>query len=76
MDTSFEGILELCEKEEEDRLLYVAGYMAYAVIHKYKLCSTCKASIVDFDKVIPELVALKCHVQEGRNPLKVPQTYL
>lgn len=76
VDTSFEGILELCEEEEEDSLLYLAGYMAYAVIHKYKLCSTCKASPVDFDKAIPELVALKCYVNKGRNPLKVPQTCL
>lgn len=45
VDTSFEGISQLCE-EEEGSLLYFAGYMAYAVIHKYKLCSTCKASIV------------------------------
>ncbi|KAK8778793.1 hypothetical protein V5799_019866, partial [Amblyomma americanum] len=60
VDVSLGGVLELC-KEEEDSLAYFAGYVAYAVVHKYKLCQQCRASIIDRDKELPELVALKCY---------------
>lgn len=66
-----DDLFELCE-EEEDSLQYFAGYIAYALIHKHKLCRTCKSSLVDNNREVPELIALKCYVQHGRNPLKVP----
>lgn len=65
------GIFELCQ-EEQDILEYLSGYIAYAVIHKRKLCQTCYLSIVDGSREVPELLALKCYAQNGRNPLKVP----
>lgn len=70
-ETCDDGIVELCE-EEQDSLLYFAGYVAYAVTHKHKLCNVCRGSLVDRTKEVPELIALKCYVQHGHNPLKVP----
>ncbi|XP_037572111.2 transposable element P transposase [Dermacentor silvarum] len=66
-----DGIFELCQ-EEQDSLEYFSGYIAYAVIHKHKLCQTCHLSIVDRSREVPELLALKCYARNGRNPLKVP----
>lgn len=74
-DTSFQSNSELCE-EEEDSFLYFSEYIAYAVIHKYKLCYICKRSMIDSNKAIAELVALKCYIKEGRNPLKVSSDLL
>lgn len=53
-----DGIFELCQ-EEQDILEYFSGYIAYAVIHKRKLCQTCYLSIVDGSREVPELLALK-----------------
>uniref|UniRef100_A0A224YVC6 p-32 hm n=1 Tax=Rhipicephalus zambeziensis TaxID=60191 RepID=A0A224YVC6_9ACAR len=75
IETSFEGVFELCQ-EEEDSLEYFAGYVAYALTHKYTLCSLCRSSIIDDTRRVPELVALKCYVRQGRNPLKVPSDNL
>nr|XP_054926307.1 uncharacterized protein LOC129384716 [Dermacentor andersoni] len=75
VETSFEGVIELCQ-EEEDSLEYFAGYVAYALKHKYTLCRLCHSSIIDDNKQVPELVALKSYVTQGRNPLKVPSDSL
>lgn len=66
-----DGIFELCQ-EEQDSLEYFSGYVAYAVIHKHKLCRTCHLSVIDSSREVPELLALKCYAQHGRNPLRVP----
>ncbi|KAH9374981.1 hypothetical protein HPB48_019007 [Haemaphysalis longicornis] len=71
VDVGDDEIVELCQ-EEQDSLMYFSGYIAYAVIQKHSLCPLCKACLVDKDKEVPELVALKCYTKHGRNPLKVP----
>ncbi|KAL1422658.1 hypothetical protein MTO96_003836 [Rhipicephalus appendiculatus] len=68
-ETCDDGIIELCE-EEHDSLVYFTGYVAYAITHKHKLCNVCRHSLVDNTKEVPELIALKCYTQHGRNPLK------
>lgn len=70
-DYDEEEELELCTQEKES-LIYLSGYVSRSITQEYKLCHTCKDSLVVRRSQAPPLIAFKSYVKADKTPLFIP----